>query len=187
MMDEIKKQDFSRLDASHHIFAGMKAMLTYIVEEDSHTARRACGGAGYQSNSGFTQIYGQVSPYPTFEGDNTVMLGQSVRYLQKLFQKVSSGKKVPFPFAYLNKIQETLSLRNQARNVDDFLNLDILDRALQARACNLIASTMKDYISDPTPAKIKDNDTFYQAKIIMIKAHLKYIMFHIFRTSVEAH
>jgi len=47
MMDEIKKQEFSRLDASHHIFAGMKAMLTYIVEEDSHTARRACGGAGY--------------------------------------------------------------------------------------------------------------------------------------------
>ena len=47
MMDEIKKQDFSRLDASHHIFAGMKALLTYIVEEDSHIARRACGGAGY--------------------------------------------------------------------------------------------------------------------------------------------
>jgi len=66
------------------------------------------------------------------------------------------------------------------------LNLDILDRALQSRACNLIASTMKDYIADPTPAKVKDNDTFYQAKINMIKAHLKYIMFHIFRTSCEA-
>lgn len=45
---------------------------------------------------------------------------------------------------------------------------------------------MKDYIADPTPAKVKDNDTFYQAKINMIKAHLKYIMFHIFRTSCEA-
>jgi len=47
MIDEIKKQDFSRMDACHHIFAGMKAMTTYMCEEDSHIARRACGGAGY--------------------------------------------------------------------------------------------------------------------------------------------
>ena len=39
-------------------------------------------------------------------------------------------------------MQETLALKNQARTVEDFLNLDMLDRALQARACNLIDSTM---------------------------------------------
>ena len=33
-------------------------------------------------------------------------------------------------------------MKNQARTVEDFLNLDMLDRALQARACNLIDSTM---------------------------------------------
>jgi hypothetical protein len=114
------------------------------------------------------------------------MLGQSVRYLIKLFMKVKSGKKVPFPFTYLNNMQETLSLRNMAKKVDDFLNLEILDLAIQARVLNLIVSTMNDYISDPTPAKVKDNDTYYQAKLNMIKAHLKYIMFTIFRTQCEA-
>jgi len=66
------------------------------------------------------------------------------------------------------------------------MNLDILDRALQARACNLIAFTMRDYLADAAPTGVKDNDTFYQAKINMIKAHLKYTMFHIFRTQCEA-
>jgi hypothetical protein len=54
MMSEVKENNFSRMEASHHIFAGLKATLSFIVEEDSHTARRTCGGAGYQSNSGFT-------------------------------------------------------------------------------------------------------------------------------------
>jgi len=40
----------------------------------SDTARRACGGAGYQSGSGFSEIFSQGSPIPTYEGDNTVML-----------------------------------------------------------------------------------------------------------------
>jgi len=37
------------------------------------------------------------------------MLGQAVRYLTKLIAKVSKGKKVPFPFTYLNDMQETLA------------------------------------------------------------------------------
>jgi len=31
MMEEVKVKNFSRMDASHHIFAGMKAMITNQV------------------------------------------------------------------------------------------------------------------------------------------------------------
>lgn len=86
-----------------------------------------CGGAGFQSNAGFTQLFAQVSPMPTYEGDNVVMMGQASRYLMKLINKVKDGKKLTFPFTYLGRMQETLSLRNQANTVEDFLNLDILD------------------------------------------------------------
>jgi len=40
------------------------------------------------------------------------MLGDAARYLIKLVMLVQKGKKVPFPFSYLNNMQETLSLRN---------------------------------------------------------------------------
>lgn len=72
-------------------------------------------------------------------------------------------------------MQATLAKRNQARTVEDFLNLDVLDEALQARACNLIAATMRDYTASKASAKVKDNELFYQAKVNMTKAHLKYL------------
>jgi len=58
------------------------------------------------------------------------MMGQASRYLIKQFKKVSEGKKVNFPFTYLNNIQATLATKNQARTIDDFMNLDVLDLAL---------------------------------------------------------
>ena len=97
---------------------------------DIEEARRLCGGAGYQSNAGFTTIFAALSPMPTYEGENTVMMGQASRYLVKLITKAAKKTQLDFPFIYLNNMQVTLSEKNQARSVDDFLNIDILDRAL---------------------------------------------------------
>ena len=44
---------------------------------------------------------------------------------------------------------------------------------------------MSDYMADPSPAKVKDNDTFYQAKLNMVRAHFKYLLFHLFRKFSE--
>ena len=55
-----------------------------------------------------------------------------------MIKKVEQGKKVSFPFEYLNRMQSTLASRNKARTIEEFLDIDILDLALQARACNMI-------------------------------------------------
>jgi len=78
-----------------------------------------------------------------------------------------------------------MAKKNQARTVEDFLNLDVLDYALQVRACNLIQSTMYDYNASEAPTKVKDNDLFYMAKNEMTRVHLKYLQFHIFRTQCQ--
>jgi len=44
---------------------------------------------------------------------------------------------------------------------------------------------MTDYNASTASIKVKDNDLFYQAKINMTKAHLKYLQFHLFRKSCE--
>lgn len=130
-------------------------------------------------------MFSGISPIPTYEGENTVMLGQASRYLIKLIKKAGEGKKLQFPFTYLNRMQTTMGIRNQARTIDDFLNLETLDLALQARACNMISQTMKEYNASNEPSKVKDNDLFYAAKNAMTMAHLKYMQFHIFWTSCQ--
>lgn len=160
MMDDIQTKKFHRMDPMHHMLSGFKALFSNQSLIDVEEARRTCGGAGYQSFSGFTQLFSGVSPIPTYEGDNMVMLGQASRYLVKLLKKASEGKKLAYPFTYLMNMPETLSLRNQGRTVEDFLNLDMLDRALQARACNMIEATMMDYNASTFSSKYKDNDQF---------------------------
>ena len=41
---------------------------------------------------------------------------------------------------------------------------------------------MRDYMKSSATAKVKDNELFYQAKVTMTRAHLKYLQFHLFRT-----
>jgi len=75
MMEEIGRKVFTRMDVNHHLLSGFKALFSQQALSDVEEARRTCGGAGYQSNSGFTSLFAGVSPIPTYEGDNTVMLG----------------------------------------------------------------------------------------------------------------
>jgi acyl-CoA oxidase len=75
----------------HHLLSGLKAHISETMIMVVDQARRSCGGAGYQSNSGFTEIFMQSSPVPTYEGDNTVMLLQSSRFVFKLNKKAAKG------------------------------------------------------------------------------------------------
>jgi len=89
MMEEIGRKVFTRMDVNHHLLSGFKALFSQQALSDVEEARRTCGGAGYQSNSGFTSLFAGVSPIPTYEGDNTVMLGQASRFLIKLITLAS--------------------------------------------------------------------------------------------------
>jgi len=103
MIDEVvNKQVFTLMDSSHHLLSGFKALFSAQAMFDVEEARKTCGGAGFQSYSGFTQLLAGVSPIPTYEGENTVMMGQASRYLVKLFTKARQGKKLTYPFTYLN-------------------------------------------------------------------------------------
>jgi hypothetical protein len=57
MSDAIEtKKDFSQMDVTHHLLAGFKAIVSDEQYLGLDKCRRACGGAGYASMSGFTEI-----------------------------------------------------------------------------------------------------------------------------------
>jgi len=87
MIKDINNGKFERMDSMHHILAGFKSLYSEEVVEKQEVSRRACGGAGYSAHSAFTQIISNCSPVPTYEGDNTVMLGQASRYLFKMVRR----------------------------------------------------------------------------------------------------
>jgi hypothetical protein len=112
MYDGVHSGDFSRLDFMHHLLAGLKAHISDFSSAAVDKARRACGGAGYASGSGFTELSSQLSPIPTFEGDNTVMMLQASRYIFKLIKRVDKGQKIPYPFEYIQDAKRLYAIKN---------------------------------------------------------------------------
>lgn len=67
----------------------------------------------------------------------------------------------------------------------DFTNLDTLDLAIQARACHLINITLDGYQASQEPTKKKDNELFQQAKLEMVKAHMKCLQMRMSRSMID--
>lgn len=105
MMESVQKGDYSKMEKNHHILAGFKGCFTDDMYRNVDAARRSTGGAGFTAASGFKELFGNASPMPTYEGDNTVMFGQASRYLVKLVAKANKKGSLEFPFNYLNEMQ----------------------------------------------------------------------------------
>jgi len=129
MMEDVKVKKFDKMDINHHLLSGCKAHFTEEAWISLDVCRRACGGAGYQGQSGFTAIIDDTSPNPTFEGENTVMMLQSSRYVLKLFGQCVKNpeKKIPYPLQYISNIDKLLSIKGRVKTVEDLYDLDVLE------------------------------------------------------------
>ncbi|XP_028031482.1 probable peroxisomal acyl-coenzyme A oxidase 1 [Bombyx mandarina] len=61
----------------------------------------ACGGHGYMKSSSFPFIQAIVTASVTYEGEYTVMMLQTARYLMKTLKQALSGKAITSTVAYL--------------------------------------------------------------------------------------
>lgn len=74
LINELKNNEFGRLDILHHLSAGFKATFSRIAYDGIDQCRQACGGAGFSAHSGLPSLQVDYAPNTTYEGDNTVML-----------------------------------------------------------------------------------------------------------------
>ncbi len=141
-MEDIQVKNFERMDVLHHLLAGFKAYFSEELIIGVEKCRRSAGGAGYASFSGFSEIHSAVSPVPTYEGDNTVMLLQASRYIFKLVKKTQKKQPLAFPFDYIGNIESLLSLKGKGSTVEEMFDLKNLETALAVRSAYQIKETM---------------------------------------------
>lgn len=98
---DIEKGNLERLPELHAISCALKAIVTNETVETIQTCRRACGGHGYLNSSGFHDIYGSAAAAQAYEGENTVMLLQTARFLMKAWQQAQAGGRLTPTVAYL--------------------------------------------------------------------------------------
>lgn len=122
---------------------------------------------------------------PTYEGDNTVMAQQSMNYLQKKIKKIAKGQKATGVLSYLNDLDKLCMLKSTANSVESFLDLAHLDNALAVRAAFKVRDVIKKIESSKEKKVITINELYAQEIVFMIKSHMLYLSFVMYRNLIE--
>ncbi|XP_061392969.1 probable peroxisomal acyl-coenzyme A oxidase 1 [Musca vetustissima] len=104
---EVEKGALDRLPEMHALSCCLKAIVSSDAAAGVETCRLACGGHGFMDSSNFPTLYGMATAVCTYEGENTVMLLQTARYLVKVYGQALNGVKLVPTVAYINEAIKT--------------------------------------------------------------------------------
>ncbi|XP_070533128.1 peroxisomal acyl-coenzyme A oxidase 1-like [Ptychodera flava] len=166
IQSEVMVGDISSLQELHGLSAGMKAFSSLATNLGLEVLRLSCGGHGYSQASGFPRIYGGATALVTVEGEYSVLMLQTARYLVKCVAQAASGNILPHSIAYLTTEPES---NCSAKSENDILDLEILVNAYRHRAHRLVneaAEQLKACLLSGKPQHVSWNENH----MVLIKA-----------------
>nr|XP_006823809.1 PREDICTED: peroxisomal acyl-coenzyme A oxidase 1-like [Saccoglossus kowalevskii] len=181
VQNEMNDGNMESLSELHALSAGLKAFTSYVGNEGIEVCRLSCGGHGYSQASGFPELYTLTAPISTFEGENTVMLLQTARYLMKCATTAKRGLELPRFVLYLSQRQKG---QCPARNESDLLDHGLLSDAFEHRARRLVieaAQKMQSNIGKGNPQHVAWNN----CHMYLLKAASAHCHFYVVQTFVK--
>ncbi|XP_015269971.1 PREDICTED: peroxisomal acyl-coenzyme A oxidase 1 isoform X3 [Gekko japonicus] len=187
---DINDGDLREMPELHALSAGLKAFSSWIANAGIEECRMACGGHGYSRCSGLPDIYVNFTPSCTYEGENTVMMLQTARFLIKSYTQVSSGQLVSGMMSYLNdlpgqRIQPqqvaarpaTLHINNPASLVETY----------KLRASRLVEFAAKNLQAELNRRRSKE-DAWNRTSVDLVRAseaHCHYVVVKLFTAKIS--
>ncbi|XP_026758799.1 probable peroxisomal acyl-coenzyme A oxidase 1 [Galleria mellonella] len=102
VLADIRDDKIDTLPELHALSSCLKAICTSDCAAFIEICRFACGGHGYMASSNLSMIYSYVSATRTYEGDYTVLLLQTARFLVKAWEQVEKRRPVTSTISYLS-------------------------------------------------------------------------------------
>ncbi|XP_032528622.2 probable peroxisomal acyl-coenzyme A oxidase 1 [Danaus plexippus] len=103
VMEDIGKGSMDRLPELHALSCCLKTTSTrdagWLIEQ----CRLACGGHGYLMSSNLPSLYTTATAAITYEGESTVLLLQTARYLIKSWKRAMEGESLPATVSFLSE------------------------------------------------------------------------------------
>ncbi|XP_049577730.1 peroxisomal acyl-coenzyme A oxidase 1 isoform X2 [Syngnathus scovelli] len=182
---DIHQGDFSELPELHALSAGLKAFTTWAANSAIEVCRMSCGGHGYSRSSALPDIYVDFTPTCTYEGENTVMMLQTARYLMKSYRQSRAGQQLHGIVSYLNeaehqRIQPQL-IAAKSTGID-FNDLSSLVELYKLRAAILVELAAKS-IQKELQHKKSQEDAWNNSAIDLVRAsdaHCHYVVVKLF-------
>nr|CAG8543188.1 12636_t:CDS:10 [Entrophospora candida] len=166
--------DFSLLADLHASSSGLKSLTSTMAVDAIEDCRRACGGHGYSSFSGFSKFYQDYLPNTTWEGDNYILTQQTARFLLKSYRDLVNGKVINGygnPSEYLLDYLNNPTDKCQATESNHFLDHATQLKIFGHRAAHLISKTID---------KLDNRNASWNSSLVEIskisKAHCQYLL-----------
>ncbi|KAM6939933.1 peroxisomal acyl-coenzyme A oxidase 1 [Xenentodon cancila] len=182
---DINQGDFSELPELHALSAGLKAFTTWEANAAIEVCRMSCGGHGYSRSSALPDIYVEFTPTCTYEGENTVMMLQTARYLVKSYRQAKAGQQLSGIVSYLNESQDrrvhpqAVAARPTVVDVND---LSSLVEVYKLRAAILVEMAAKS-IQQELQRRKSQEDAWNNSAIDLVRAsdaHCHYVVVKVF-------
>jgi acyl-CoA oxidase len=84
----------------------MKARCTNIISKVAAECRTILGGHGYSALSRLNEFFHIADVFKTWEGDNTVILIHTSKFLMKTLEKKSNNRLVDLNFVHQKSIKD---------------------------------------------------------------------------------
>ncbi|XP_050775276.1 peroxisomal acyl-coenzyme A oxidase 1 isoform X1 [Gopherus flavomarginatus] len=187
---DINEGDLSELPELHALSAGLKAFTSWTANAGIEECRMACGGHGYSRCSGLPDIYVTFTPSCTYEGENTVMMLQTARFLIKSYTQVCSGQLVSGMVSYLNDLSgqhiqpQQVAARPTTVHINDPASLV---EAYKLRASRFVEVAAKNLQAELNRRKSQE-DAWNRTSVDLVRAseaHCHYVVVKLFTTQLS--
>ncbi|XP_061779089.1 peroxisomal acyl-coenzyme A oxidase 1 isoform X3 [Nerophis lumbriciformis] len=182
---DIHQGDFSQLPELHALSAGLKAFTTWAANSAIEVCRMSCGGHGYSRSSALPDIYVEFTPTCTYEGENTVMMLQTARYLMKSYRQARTGQRLHGMVSYLNESQlprvqsQLVAARSTGVDTEDLSGLAELYKLRAATLVELAAKSIQKELQQ----RKSQEDAWNNSAIDLVAAshaHCHYVVVKLF-------
>ncbi|XP_004539289.1 peroxisomal acyl-coenzyme A oxidase 1 isoform X1 [Maylandia zebra] len=183
--EDINQGDFSEMPELHALSAGLKAFTSWEATSAIEVCRMSCGGHGYSRSSALPDIYVEFTPTCTYEGENTVMMLQTARYLVKSYKQAKAGQQLSGIVSYLNEadVRRVQPQPVAARpTVVDINDLTSLTEVYKLRAAILVELAAKS-IQQELQRRKSQEDAWNNSAIDLVRAsnaHCHYVVVKLF-------
>ncbi|XP_077055236.1 peroxisomal acyl-coenzyme A oxidase 1 isoform X4 [Siphateles boraxobius] len=173
----------------HALSAGLKAFTTWAANAGIEVCRMSCGGHGYSRCSSLPDIYVTFTPTCTYEGENTVMMLQTARFLIKSYKQARAGQQLTGIVSYLNEPQNriqshSVSSRPTVVSINDLASLV---EAYKFRASKLVEMAAKNLQAELQHSK-SNEDAWNNSSIDLVRAsdaHCHYVVVKLFAAKLS--
>ncbi|XP_075908986.1 peroxisomal acyl-coenzyme A oxidase 1 isoform X3 [Petromyzon marinus] len=186
---DINQGDFREMPELHATSAGLKAFTSWAASSGIEVCRMACGGHGYSCSSGLPDLYVTFTSACTYEGENTVMMLQTARYLMKSYSQVRAGKPLSGLVSYLNELSHGGRVRPRAVGGGGGGGGDIADLAglvllYGQRAAVLVESAARNMQAELSAGRSPE-EAWNGASVDLVRASEGHCYYVVVKTFVE--